>query len=247
MRIALLADIHANLEALEACLAHARPKGAERFAFLGDLVGYGADPTAVLEIVAPRAAQGEIVVKGNHDEAIASQRFYSNDSVAAVIEWTRERLSAPHREFLEALPLLVRDGGACYVHASAAAPQRWEYIDSPREAARSMGAAGEAYTFSGHVHEQVLFSVGPGDKPLRFRPEPGVAIPVGAHRRWLVLPGSVGQPRDGNPASGYALVDFERGGTVTFHRVPYDHYRAAAKVRAAGLPELLAYRLERGV
>lgn len=245
MPIALFADVHSNLEALDACLAHARSRGADEFAFLGDLVGYGADPGAVIDIVADHSSRGAVVVKGNHDAAIAGGKSYLNDAARAAIAWSRETISPRQRAFLEALPLCVRKGPVCFVHASAASPERWDYIDSPGAAERSAQAAATPYTFCGHVHEQMLYAQGSAQRMVAFRPQAAVAIPVGAHRAWLAIVGSAGQPRDGNPAACYAMADLGRN-TVTFHRVAYDHFAAARKIRAAGLPEILAYRLERG-
>ena len=245
MMIALLADVHANLEALRSCLAHAAARGAGRYAFLGDLVGYGADPAAVLDIIAEHAARGAIVVKGNHDDAVTGAAGYFNEAAAAAIAWTRGAIGPAQRAFIEDLPLCVREEGVCFVHASAAAPQRWDYVDSEGAAERSVRAAGTPYTFCGHVHDQVLFGEDARGRMIAFRPQPGVAIPVRPNRRWLALAGSVGQPRDGNPAAAYALADLDAG-SITFHRVPYDNRAAAQKIRAAGLPEILAYRLEKG-
>src|SRR3954451_6759193 len=120
--IALLADIHANLEAFEACLAHARGHGATRFALLGDLVGYGADPGPVVERAAALAADGAIVVKGNHDEAVERAPTYLNDMAQAAIDWTRTVLTTAQKDFLAGLPLSGRDPARCYVHASADRP-----------------------------------------------------------------------------------------------------------------------------
>jgi diadenosine tetraphosphatase ApaH/serine/threonine PP2A family protein phosphatase len=245
MVLALLADIHSNLEALEACLAHARARGAQEFAFLGDLVGYNADPGAVIDIAASYAALGSIIVKGNHDAAIAGGKPYLNEAATAAISWSRGVLSPGQRAFLDELPLCVRRSGACFVHASAASPERWDYIDSPNAAERSAQAAGTPYTFCGHVHEQVLYGQGAAGRMSAFRPQAAVTIPVPRHRAWLAIAGSVGQPRDGNPAACYALADLDAG-TLAFQRVAYDHLATARKVRSAGLPEILAYRLERG-
>jgi diadenosine tetraphosphatase ApaH/serine/threonine PP2A family protein phosphatase len=244
--LALLSDIHANLEALRACMAHAQSRGAGRYAFLGDLVGYGADPGAVLDIMADHQERGAIVLKGNHDEAVDAASAWLNASATAAIDWTRGVLTAGQRAFIASLPLCVREEKACFVHASAAAPAHWDYVDSAPEAERSARAAERPYTFSGHVHDQVLYAAGPMNRMVAFRPQPGVAIPLGVHRRWLALVGSVGQPRDGNPAAAYAMFDADAK-SLTFHRVPYDNVAAARKVRAAGLPEALAYRLERGI
>jgi diadenosine tetraphosphatase ApaH/serine/threonine PP2A family protein phosphatase len=244
--IALLSDIHGNLEALDACLKHADESGAERYAFLGDLVGYGADPQKVVDIVARYAAAGAIVVKGNHDEAVVKTPRYMNESVRAVIEWTRDMLSRDGKDFLSSLPLCVRDGEMCFAHASAASPERWDYVDSPSAAKRSIDAAHAAYTFSGHVHDQELYFLGAGGKAVAFRPVQGSPVPVGRHRRWLALVGSVGQPRDNNPAAAYAQFDTERE-RLTFRRVPYDQLAAAEKIRQAGLPASIAYRVEKGI
>lgn len=246
MLLAILSDIHANLEALNACLEHARTSGVERFAFLGDLVGYGADPGAVIDIVAGHASRGAIVVKGNHDAAIEGPAEYLNRSATAAIEWTRTQLTPEQRKFVGELPLLAREEEACFVHASAARPEEWDYIDSPHAAERSAYAAARPYTFSGHVHEQRLFIAAAHDRMVAFVPRPGTEVPLRPHRKCVALVGSVGQPRDGHPAAAYAIADFERR-ALRFHRVPYDHLEAARKVRAAGLPEQLAYRLERGV
>jgi len=244
--IALLSDIHANLEALNACLKHAAESGAARYAFLGDIVGYGADPQAVVDIIGRYAAQGAIVIKGNHDEAVAKTPRYMNDSLRAVIQWTRQTLSPEARAFLSALPLQVREADRFFVHASAALPQRWDYIDSPAAARRCIEAAKATYTFAGHVHDQELyFENGPGKATL-FRPVPGSPVPIGRHRRWLSIVGSVGQPRDNDPAAAYAQFDTERE-RITFRRIAYDHLTAARKIEAAGLPLSIAYRVAKGV
>lgn len=246
--LALFADVHANLEALEACLAHAGGRGARRYAFLGDLVGYGADPAAVVDRIAALAREGAVVVQGNHDAAIDGPAGYFNDMATGAIEWTRAALDPGQREFLRGLPLCVREGPACFVHASAAAPDRWDYVDGPAAAMRSVAAAGSAFTFSGHVHQQRLYVTRDAGSMVAFSPRPGIAIPIPARRPSLAIAGSVGQSRDGNTAAAYALVDQE-GESITFHRVPYDHLAAARKIRAASpaLPAVLAYRLERGI
>ena len=246
MMLALLSDIHANAEALAACLRHAEAHGASRYAFLGDIVGYGADAAAVVERVMEHAALGAIVVKGNHDEAVgAGASVYMNESARAGIRRAVETLSAGQRTFLAGLPLCVREGRMCFVHASAAAPARWDYVDSPAAALKSARHADVPYTFSGHVHEQMLYAQVGEDRMTTYRPASGAQIAMGAHRRWVALVGSVGQPRDGNPAAAYSLFDAVRG-IVTFFRVPYDHLAAARKIRDAGLPESLAFRVERG-
>jgi diadenosine tetraphosphatase ApaH/serine/threonine PP2A family protein phosphatase len=247
MKLALLSDIHANLEGLRACLDHAAAQGAERHAFLGDLVGYGADPGPVVDLVRCHVERGALAVKGNHDAAaLVGQSDSMHQAAERAIAWTHERLNAEQRAFLAALPLVVRQDRLLLVHASPEQPAEWIYVSDPARAAVGLAAAAPAsWVFCGHVHEPVLYTQGATARPVPFRPVPGVAIPVPPHRRWLAVVGSAGQPRDGNTAACYAMLDTDRP-TLTFHRVPYDWRTAAAKIRAAGLPENLARRLERG-
>ncbi len=245
MKLALLADVHANLEALTACLAHAREQGAERHAFLGDLVGYGADPGPVVDLVAEHAARGAVVVRGNHDHAVGAPSETMNLAAERAVEWTRDRLTGGQRAFLAGLPLVAREGELFFVHASAEAPAQWDYVCDPLRASHSMAAAQATWVFGGHVHEPVLYYAGARGRTLPFRPVPGVPIPVEPHRRWLAIVGAAGQPRDGNTAACYALMDTDAA-RLTFFRVPDDWSAAAEKVRAAGLPESLARRLAHG-
>jgi diadenosine tetraphosphatase ApaH/serine/threonine PP2A family protein phosphatase len=246
MKLALLADIHSNLEALAACLGHAQTLGADRYAFLGDLIGYGADPVAVLDEIERYAAAGAVVVLGNHDAAVLGRPDHTlNANAKAAIAWTRAQLAAKQLRFLEALPLTVRDEDMLFVHASAAAPEQWVYITGANAARDSIRAGNASYVFSGHVHEQKLYYIGADGRPMPFRPVPGTPIPTGKHRQWLAIVGSAGQPRDHSNKACYAFADMERG-RLTFYRVAYDHDRAAQKVRAAGLPARLARRIERG-
>jgi len=246
MKLALFADIHSNLEAITACLAHAQALGADRYAFVGDLVGYGADPMAVLELVEQHAADGAVVVLGNHDAAAAGRPAgQMNDSARSAIDWTRTQLGERQRAFLEALPLTARIDDMLFVHASALTPERWIYVTDAADAEQSMEACDANYTFCGHVHHPKLYYTGPGGRPMPFVPVPGVPIPTGRHRKWLAIVGSTGQPRDGNNAACYALFDTERERLI-YYRVPYAHGLAAQKIRAAGLPLRLALRLEHG-
>jgi diadenosine tetraphosphatase ApaH/serine/threonine PP2A family protein phosphatase len=245
MILAIFSDLHANLDSLRACLEHAEDRGAERFAFLGDLVGYGAEPGAVVDLVAEYAGRGAVVLQGNHDAAIEGGGRGLNDDAYEAVEWTRSALSPAQKEFLAKLPLIVRDDDLCFVHSSADRPERWIYVQTNGAARESIEAANATYTFAGHVHDQVLYFHTPTGKTAPFRPTSGSVVPVPSHRRWHAIVGSVGQPRDGNPAAAYALFDSARE-EMTFFRVAYDHLAAAAKIRAAGLPEALALRIERG-
>jgi diadenosine tetraphosphatase ApaH/serine/threonine PP2A family protein phosphatase len=246
MRIALFADIHSNLEALNACLVHARSHGAERFAFLGDLVGYGPDPGPVVDRIAAMREEGAIVVKGNHDEAVDATRSYLNETAKEAIDWTREALDPAQRAFLRELPMEHREGTLLFVHASGNTPERWDYVDSAAAAEKSAAATpGATHTFVGHLHSQMLYAQIHKGRMNAFNPVPGTPIPVGRHRRWLAVVGTVGQPRDGKPLAGYAVFDTDQE-RLTFQRVAYDHPRTAEKIRAAGLPPALAWRIEKG-
>lgn len=246
MNLALLADLHSNLEATNACLAHAAAAGADAYAFLGDLVGYNADPGPVLEIVEAYAERGAIVVRGNHDAAVASGDTATMDPAAArAVAWTRGRISERQRRLLAGLPLVVRRHGAAFVHASAEAPGEWAYVTTPYLAARSIAAAGTRWVFCGHVHAPALYHGTTSGAASAFDPVPGVPVPIARRRSWLAIVGSVGQPRDGDSAASYALWDVEAE-EATFFRVPYDAAAAAEKVRAAGLPEVLVRRLLQG-
>jgi diadenosine tetraphosphatase ApaH/serine/threonine PP2A family protein phosphatase len=244
MRLALIADVHSNLEALRACVADARRRGAERFLFLGDLVGYGADPVACVELAA-ELARGATVL-GNHDQlALGGLCETINFPARDAIYWTREQLRPEHRSFLTGLPFTLREADLLLAHAAAEAPERWTYVTSAREAARSLAATDARLVALGHVHEPMLYHAVDGAAPRPFRPLPGVAVPLSPLRRWLAIVGSAGQPRDGNPAACYALLDRSLN-TYTSFRVPYDHHAAGRKILAAGLPERLARRLETG-
>ena len=246
MRTALLADIHSNLEALQACLAHARREGAEQFAFLGDLVGYGADPLACLEIIAGLVADGALAVRGNHDDAcLGGQLDTMSFPARDAIYWTRERLGARERAFLASLPLTAAADGRIYAHAGADRPADWHYVSDAQQAARNFEATDASLIFLGHVHVPQLYFTMPAGLPRPFRPVPGVAVPLSEFRRWLVIVGSAGQPRDGNPAACYAIHD-PAAGTLTHYRVPYDVQATATKILGAGLPERLAWRLIAG-
>lgn len=245
MLTALFADIHANREALEACIDHAREHRAERYAFLGDYVGYGADPEWVVDKVREHVEQGAIAVVGNHDRAIADPSISMNRDAEAAIEWTRTRLGPDARDFLARLPMTIEDGARLYVHGDASAPPRFIYVTDSEAARHSLQATHAQTTFCGHVHIPAIYALSTTEKLTSFQPVPGVAIPLLKQRRWISVLGSVGQPRDGHIAAGYAIFD-DAALEITYHRVPYDVEAAAAKIRAAGLPPALADRLLRG-
>ena len=249
MKLALLSDIHANIQAFDACLAHAHDQGAGQIALLGDLVGYGADPVAVVQRAQTLAAGGALLVKGNHDAMAVTPPatvVTIGDSTAG---WTHAQLDTGQRAFLDHMPLTLQQRTVLLVHASMDGPELWRYVQDERAAAASLDAAAALadvrHVFSGHVHLQTLYYRGAGAGLMKFTPTPGVAVPVPRHRHWLATVGSVGQPRDGNPQAMYALFDTDKL-QLTFHRVSYDHQAAAAAIRRVGLPAFFADRLESG-
>lgn len=246
MRLALMADIHANREAFEACLADAAARHAERLIFLGDYVNYGADPDWVVSTIMDRVAKGVgVALQGNHDAAVGGRTPTMGSSVESGLEWTRNQLGPEQRAFLAALPLTIEEGDCLFVHSDAAAPARWTYVTDAADAARSLRATHRRVTFCGHVHRPAVYNMSETLKLITFRPVPGVAIPLLPQRRWLAVMGSVGQPRDGNPAASWSLVDTARA-EITYHRVPYEVEEAAKKIRRAALPDMYAERLTWG-
>ena len=216
MRTALLTDIHGNIEALAACLDHAAALGVERYVVLGDLVGYGPDPGAVVDRVQQLAEAGAIVLKGNHDEAIARGGERMNEVAAEAIRWTRDRLTAGQKTFLAGLPLTVREGDVLYVHASAARPAQWAYVNGIDAATTSLDATDARLTFCGHTHVPALFHRLPGRRVESYVPQPGKPVPFSRARRYLGVIGAVGQPRDRNPRACWGLLE-DAG--LTLHRV----------------------------
>lgn len=249
MRLALLSDLHANLHALQACLAHAGEQQATHYAFLGDLVGYGAAPAAVVDLIMGLADEGAVVLKGNHDE-MATRPPSGNQTLGeSTALWTHEQLDAGQRAFLDGLPMTQQLGRTLLVHATVDEPALWRYAYDTQVAGDSLNAASAMkdvrYVFGGHVHRQSLYFRGADDQLMSFQPTPGVPVPVSPRRHWLATIGSVGQPRDGNPKAMYALYDSKQA-QLTFHRVAYDHHAAAQAIRRAGLPDFFADRLEVG-
>ncbi|MDI4633625.1 metallophosphoesterase family protein [Pelomonas sp. V22] len=246
MKLALISDLHANRQALSAVLAHAESRGVDSHALLGDFVGYGGDPAWVLDQVMRLVKDGAVAVMGNHDSAVVRGPLPGmRDEAREVIEWTRSQLRPEQLEFLSQLPMMAERGELLFVHANAYDPAGFEYIQGRLEAVRSMHATKARYSFCGHMHEPMLFHLSGTGKAGEFTPQAGVEIPLLPNRQWLSIPGSCGQPRDGNPAACYAIFDTDQG-LLSFQRVPYDADAAAASVRAAGLPARLAERLVLG-
>lgn len=252
MRWAFITDIHANRQAFEAVLADARAQGATQFALLGDFVGYGGDPAWVVDQAMALVAEGAIAVQGNHDEAVIHGGTPGmHPDARAVVDWTRSQLSEEQLRFLAGLPMQARGepGQILFVHANAYEPKGWEYVQGRAEAVKSLHASPARIQVCGHMHEPMLYHLSGTGKAGDFRPLPGVPIPLPGHRQWLAVPGSCGQPRDGNPAACYALLDPPRSelddAHISFQRVAYDVDAACATLQATTLPPLIVERLAR--
>ena len=243
MRIAFLSDIHGNREAFDACLAHAMKQGVDRWVFLGDLVGYGADPVYIVDRIADFRDKGAIVLLGNHDQAAATGvTLGMNDYARAALDWTYRELDSDSRAFLENLPYSVTEDERLYVHSEAHAPPAWNYVTDTPSAERSMRATPQRVTFCGHVHRPQIYHMTPNKPAVLFVPQTGTPIPLMGARQGLAVMGSVGQPRDQNPMAAYGLLDTDTR-ELTYLRVAYDIETAVEKIHAAKLPQILAARL----
>ena len=240
MRIAVLSDIHSNLVALEAVLAHVGT--VDGVWVLGDVVGYGPDPDAV---VARLASIGAVGVRGNHDAAAlgGDQIDSFNADARAAMEWTRRRISPTTLAWLGDLPERREEDEITLVHGSPRDPT-WEYVTSERVARAGVAALTTRHGLHGHTHVPIAW-LGDGDLLRGEAPDDGDTVSFET-RRALLNPGSVGQPRDGDPRASYLTIDPDAR-SATWHRVPYDIEAVATAMRAAGLPTRLAERLYHGV
>jgi len=245
MRIAVIADIHSNLAALEAVLAHF--KGVDEVWCLGDIVGYGPWPNECVEVVRNCAA---VCVAGNHDWAALGRISTSdfNPEAAAAAQWTARQLTAGSKAFLENLPLREEKGDFTIVHGSPRDPI-WEYVLYASTAEIGMHYLRTSYCLVGHSHFPLIFfcfQEGDSFSCRSVEPTPDVAIQLGQERA-VINPGSVGQPRDGIPDARYITIDIDGGRVqLRYHRVPYDIELTQRKMEEAGLPRRLWMRLSYG-
>ncbi len=239
MKYAIIADIHANLEALNVVLEDTRKEKCTHYACLGDVVGYNANPKECLDII---RGMGMPCVKGNHDEycSIESDLEGFNPHAAEAVNWTRQQLTEDDRQWLRDLKYQRLVANFTIVHATLDGPQRWGYVFDKLAAAASFTYQNTSVCFFGHTHVPVAFirdSVVRGGTYSKFKVEPG--------RKYFVNVGSVGQSRDGVPKATYVIYDLDEG-TIELRRLDYDMATTQAKIRAAGLPERLAERLAHG-
>jgi predicted phosphodiesterase len=241
VRVAVVSDLHSNLEALDAVLAAVDEVGCERLLVLGDVVGYGADPDAVIGRLVEREA---VAIAGNHDLA-AVGRFdatWFNDVAAAAIAWTTETMDADSRAFLAALEPRRDDSGPLLVHGSVRDPAA-EYLLSLPDAEVSFDLAAFDLAFFGHTHLPTVFRRGGDGRVSGWVMDEGMALELEPGVRYMLNPGSVGQPRDRDPRAAFLVWE---NGRAVGHRVAYPIEKAAAKIIAAGLPRWLADRLSLG-
>ena len=239
MRIAVLSDIHSNLVALDAVLAHLG--SVDAIWQLGDVVGYGPDPDGV---VARLDAVGAVGVRGNHDAAAVggSEIEWFNPDARAAIEWTRDRIASNTKAWLQALPERLIESDYTLVHGSPREPL-WEYITSSPVARANLTFIGTRFGLHGHTHLPIAWTDEDG-RIVSMTPNDGSTFELSG--RALLNPGSVGQPRDGIPDSSYMVIDTE-GDVATWHRVPYDIEAVQASMHDAGLPSRLVQRLSYGM
>ncbi|HEX2085486.1 MAG TPA: metallophosphoesterase family protein [Solirubrobacteraceae bacterium] len=243
MRVAVVSDIHANRQAFEAVLDDLGGAGTDEVWCLGDLVGYGADPDACVELARGRA---KLCLAGNHDLAVTGALGIEEFSRGAAISarWTRKTIAEDNLAFLRTLEPAGEEEGIGLYHASPRDPV-WEYVLSVRLADRCLDAADQRVSLIGHSHIALaFFRAGAGDETI-VAPAGAGAFADLSEGEWLINPGSVGQPRDGDPRAAWLLLDTgER--RAEWRRVEYDVAGAAAAIRAAGLPDSLAERLGYG-
>lgn len=241
MKIAVISDVHGNLEALEAVLARVAGLGADALWSLGDIVGYGPDPRACLELLRERAA---VSILGNHDAAAIGRTAVEdfNEFARLAVEWSGRQLGAADRAYLESLPLVFRAPGALLVHASPREPEAWHYIHGASDAAEHFAAFEEPLCFVGHSHRPALLTLDEAGQVGRA----GSRVAIGPGRRCIANAGSVGQPRDRDPRASLVLWD-TGAGEVELHRVAYPFERTQRRMRDAGLPGFLVERLAVGV
>ena len=239
MRVAVLSDIHANLVALDAVVASLR--SVDAIWHLGDVVGYGPEPDGVVERL---RSLGAIGVRGNHDAAAVGDLDvdWFNPDARAAIEWTRRRIGDPTRAWLAALPERHAEGDFSLVHGSPRDPT-WEYIVSLPIARANLAFLATQFGLYGHTHQPMVWAEHDGQVE-QIAPANGSTFALD-HRRALVNPGSVGQPRDGILSASYLVID-TTAGTSTWHRAAYDIPAVQAAMIDAGLPRRLVERLAFG-
>jgi len=245
MKLAVLADIHGNLEALTTVLEDAARRGVHRTMCLGDLVGYGASPHECIGRLRELPKTGTVL--GNHDAAVfwQSSPYGMNAAARESIMWTMEQLQDDDMDYLRTLKPIRKMGDMLFSHANPYNSRGYRYVNNRKYALRSFAATSEQLLFVGHTHRPLVITRR-NLLQLDFRtPEPGEVLPIMADKRQIINGGSVGQPRDGDPRASYCIVN-TREKSVGFYRLDYDRQRSAERIREAGLPSFHARRLLEG-
>lgn len=246
MRSAILTDIHAARDALEAVLADLAPQNIDQMVLLGDYVGFGPDVDWVLTRVEQLAAQGALALRGNHDRTVPTPKGSLNIHARRVVDWTVNQLTARQRLFLDDLPLVLHMDEAQFTHASPYEPHDWHYITDSASAALAFGASPARLMFCGHSHVPSLHRM---DKSGQISAQPisyGTPIYLEPSARWLAVVGAVGVGADAGPNSAktwanYCVFDSDLS-QITYMRTPYDAAQTAARARAAHMPRVLMRR-----
>ena len=247
MRYLILTDIHANLEALESCLADARSRGFDRTLVLGDVVGYGADPNAVIERI--QALKPHAIVRGNHDKVSCGidQADGFNSVARGAARWTLDVLTPGNREWLAALPEGPHEVDDLLQICHGSPFDEDAYLFDELDAVRALKSTTRPLCLYGHTHYAAVFELSPEGSLdyANLGDQSENRVPIVKGHKHLINPGSVGQPRDGDPRAAYAIVD-ETARQVELYRMVYPVAVAQGKIVRAGLPEVLAQRLAVG-
>jgi predicted phosphodiesterase len=239
MRYLLISDIHGNLEALEAVLEFADRFQPYQLLCLGDVVGYGADPKACLDLMSEKA---NLVLAGNHDLVVSG--LISSDGFNPIaqqsLRWTSEILSDEEKELLSSFPLQYIDGDYCFTHASPIEPMSFHYVRTLEDVEEVMSAIGQRFCFIGHTHLPVIVQKNINKGKMEILRE--TRIHLDDDYSYFINVGSIGQPRDSNPDSCVVMFD-EDYETIEFIRIPYDITTSRGKIISEGLPSYLAERL----
>jgi diadenosine tetraphosphatase ApaH/serine/threonine PP2A family protein phosphatase len=233
MVIAIISDVHSNLEALTKAIDIIDSRSVDEIVCLGDIVGYGADPNECVDLVRRRC---NTVIKGNHDDAVVDLTVAEDftDNARSAILWTRKQITKENLDYLRSLSFVHRKKDMIFVHSSPCEPEEWNYIFDEDTAARAFRCFSEPLCFIGHTHMPMIFSPN------------GFASAITSDERYLINVGSIGQPRDRNTDLSFGIFDT---GTWTYENIrsPYDIETAAGKILKTTLPPKLGQRLFMGI
>jgi diadenosine tetraphosphatase ApaH/serine/threonine PP2A family protein phosphatase len=242
MKYAIISDIHGNLEALGAVAEDIEARDVNRVFFLGDAVGYAADPQKCIALIDSLC---DLMIAGNHDKIAATSLGMDdlNPAALASLRWTIDTITSDEVRWLRRLSMHREENGMYLVHGHPDRPHLWRYMETEKDAADAFAQDKNRIQFVGHTHRPLVFCLSQGE--IRHIDQEGGPIRIEQGCRYILNPGSVGQPRDGDPRAAYGLLDMTEG-TFTVHRVSYDIEGAAKKIYESGLPRDMGERLFRG-